>query len=271
MVFILEVYMQSADVFELYVKNREKILMQKYIKKTIGTKEVNDFNWKHLHSQRVSKLCQSIAISEGLDDNIVLLASIAGLFHDIGRFNQILEYQTENDQKSKDHGLIGYEILKMGNLLAKTTLTNQEKEIVYQSTLYHNKYHSIISDNDLTNLICQIVRDADKIDILKGMIYGNIPFNNNSTELSVCALTDFHNHQLVNAINVKTPNDYILKALSFGFDINTYTATKQILDNDLFNKLLKDLKYPEIFQAACNEVNDYLENKYLEKRSTNVR
>lgn len=67
---------------------------------------------KYDHSFRVMKRAEEIAISLNLNEEDIHIASLAGLLHDIGRFNQVKYYDTFEDKKSFDHGDEGYRVLE---------------------------------------------------------------------------------------------------------------------------------------------------------------
>lgn len=67
---------------------------------------------KVLHSYKVSTIAKEIALDIGLSEKDVCLAEIIGLFHDIGRFEQVKRYQTFLDSKSVDHAELGVSILQ---------------------------------------------------------------------------------------------------------------------------------------------------------------
>ena len=55
------------------------------------------------HTYRVAALCEQIARSLSLSGADTDLAWLAGLLHDVGRFEQLRRYGTFEDAKSIDH------------------------------------------------------------------------------------------------------------------------------------------------------------------------
>ena len=51
-----------------------------------------DINYKYRHSYRVYKLCEQLAKKLGLSNEEIVLASVIGLLHDIGRFEQLKQF-----------------------------------------------------------------------------------------------------------------------------------------------------------------------------------
>lgn len=58
-------------------------------------------------------------MSLGLDQDEIDLASLIGLLHDIGRFEQLKRYNCFIDSKTIDHALLGVQILFDDNLISK--------------------------------------------------------------------------------------------------------------------------------------------------------
>lgn len=64
------------------------------------------------HSYEVAKLCDEISRTEGWPDEDVGLAWLCGLFHDIGRFEQLRKWGTFNDAVSCSHAKMGLKVLR---------------------------------------------------------------------------------------------------------------------------------------------------------------
>ena len=71
------------------------------------------------HTYRVMEASKNVAVSLGLDQDEIDLASLIGLLHDIGRFEQLKRYNCFIDSKTIDHALLGVQILFDDNLISK--------------------------------------------------------------------------------------------------------------------------------------------------------
>ena len=118
------------------------------------------------HTIRVMNLCEEIARKLMLSEEDIELAKLCGLLHDIARFEQWKNYQTFSDFHSIDHGDLGVEILKNNNFIRKFNSDTSVDNLIFKTIKNHNKYK--IEDNltEREKLFCNIVRDADKLDIL---------------------------------------------------------------------------------------------------------
>ena len=121
---------------------------------------------KIYHSLRVMEISKKIATNMGLENEKIELATLIGLLHDIGRFEQFKIYQTYSDLESIDHGDLGADILKQNNFIRNFIKEAKYDEIILKSVQNHNKYKIADDLNKEEKLFCKIVRDADKIDIL---------------------------------------------------------------------------------------------------------
>ena len=193
--------------------------------------KVKAIMYKYHHSFRVMDIAHDIAVSLNLSEKDIELASICGLFHDVGRFRQWTEYETYYDDQSIDHGDLGYDVLK------EIYPNNEDKEIILQTTKHHNKYK--VSDLDeRTTLFCNIARDADKLDIIREQAN---QIKSSEIVLKEKLLDNIYNGVICENKNVKNEVDSIIRMISWIFDYNfkytyQFLLDKKILENK-FNLL----------------------------------
>ena len=120
------------------------------------------------HTYRVAALAERIAktvTDVSIDTD---LAWAMGMLHDIGRFEQVKRYGTFVDSESVDHAALGISILFDEGLLDYFgDFSEKERELIRISIANHNKFRIPEGMDDLTTAYCNILRDADKIDILR--------------------------------------------------------------------------------------------------------
>ncbi len=215
--------MQSTDYAEL------NHFFEQYVQrfKSNNPKTVKNIKVKYDHTTRVKNEIIVLAQSLGLPDEEIRLAGITGLFHDIGRFRQYVEFQTFKDSGSVDHGDLGVQVLQEQGVLG--ALNEEEQQVICTAVKFHNKKTFPSSLGEKETLFTKLVRDADKIDIYKVVtehyhskdnnksIVLDLPDNDNINPL---AFTSIKNQQLVDKHELITVNDFKLLQLSWIFDIN---------------------------------------------------
>ncbi len=153
-------------------RNKIKEVFQRYVEKY----DISDtkIKLKVDHTYRVAALCERIAKSLRLSDADVDIAWTLGMFHDIGRFEQVRRYGTFNDLQSVNHAALSADLLYVDRLvdtfmdLQKTTEQDAKDEKMMEKAIrLHNVFQLPEDLTDRERLFSQILRDADKVDILK--------------------------------------------------------------------------------------------------------
>ena len=186
------------------------------------------------HTYRVAALCEKIAQSAGVGN--VDLAWLCGMLHDIGRFEQVRRYNTFVDAWSVDHAGLGADLLFRDGLLALfgTVLSEEETHILERSIRSHSAYRlsAGLSDTEIT--YCNVLRDADKIDIFRVNCDTPIEeiYNVTTEELKTAAVSEevkacFHNRTAVLRKLKKTAADHIVGHLCLLFEL-VYPVSREI-------------------------------------------
>lgn len=117
---------------------------------------------KRDHSLRVMALASRILKAHGVEPYEIGL--IAALLHDIGRFSQFEQYRTFRDAESIDHGAAGATFLATSVML--DAFSASEKNAILEIVSLHNR-REIPTVDPSYELLLHVVRDADKLDIVK--------------------------------------------------------------------------------------------------------
>ena len=123
------------------------------------------------HTLRVAELAEGIAASlETSTKSDSGLSWLLGLLHDIGRFEQVRQYGTFVDSISVDHAELSADILFHEGLIQAfplQALTQTEFSIIETAIRAHNKLILPPGLDDRTRKFCDLLRDADKVDIFR--------------------------------------------------------------------------------------------------------
>lgn len=125
---------------------------------------------KILHTLRVARIAQVIALDLKMSREDVGLAWFIGILHDIGRFEQERRYGTFVDSESVDHAALGADILFCDGLIDRFPpdgLPEGWRSICEMAVRLHNKLEIPEGPDERTRLFCRLIRDADKADIFR--------------------------------------------------------------------------------------------------------
>ena len=122
---------------------------------------------KIYHTYRVAEISERIAKSLNFSSEDIDLAWLMGMLHDIGRFEQEKQYGTFDDSKSVDHAKFGVNILFNEGMIKQFVDDKECDELIRDAISYHNMFVIPQDITERTRTFSNILRDADKIDILK--------------------------------------------------------------------------------------------------------
>lgn len=147
-----------------------------HIKQTFATYTANynpadpKIKLKIDHTYRVATFCDSIAKSLNLSDEDRDIAWLCGMLHDLGRFEQIKRYGTFNDSQSIDHAKLSADLL-FEEHLADDYVEGFEQDamrpVIELAIRSHSAYRLPEGISAREKMFCNILRDADKIDIFR--------------------------------------------------------------------------------------------------------
>ena len=197
------------------------------------------------HTYRVAALAERIAktvTDVSIDTD---LAWAMGMLHDIGRFEQVKRYGTFVDSESVDHAALGISILFDEGLLDYFgDFSEKERELI--SIANHNKFRISEGMDDLTTAYCNILRDADKIDILR--VNCDTPlediYNVTTEELKKAAVSEevkkgfVERHTVLRSLK-HTPVDNLVGHICLVFELVYPVSTQIAKEQGYVDKLLQ--------------------------------
>lgn len=96
------------------------------------------------------------------------LAWLIGMLHDIGRFEQLRRFDTFNDSESLDHAGFGADLLfGEERLIKKFSDCTELFPLIEEAVRDHSRYRLPEKLDPVMETFCAIIRDADKLDILR--------------------------------------------------------------------------------------------------------
>lgn len=146
-------------------RNKAKKEFEEYVEKYNSSND--KIKLKIFHTYKVTEICEKIAISLKLSSSDIDIAWLLGLLHDIGRFEQVKRYGTFNDSISIDHAKLGVNILFDEGKIRDFIEDDSEDELIKTAIAVHNQFEISEDLSERTTMFCNILRDADKVDIFR--------------------------------------------------------------------------------------------------------
>ena len=222
------------------------------------------------HSIKVAESCRIFATRMDWSQSDIYTAEVIGLFHDIGRFSQLVEYRTFADENSINHGERGYRLIKQFGILSFLPESGQSG--ILNGIRYHNSRYipTHITTDSLPFL--RLVRDADKLDIIR-VIRSHIKNNRLEEHPEIIlnididgpvnpdALKQILNKETVSYKNVKSLADFGLAQLAWIYDINYKVTFQEIIDGNIIDKITEFFPHIQEIQEVKQHVETYIMEK----------
>ncbi len=181
---------------------------------------------KIAHTYRVAALCETIAQSLALSPADTDLAWLSGLLHDVGRFEQVRRFGTFNDALSLDHAAESARVLFEEGRIRDYTADPAEDALLEKAVRGHNLYRLPDALTARERMFCNILRDADKVDILRANcetpltdIYNVTPEALRTSAITPAVRESFFAHSAVLREIKRTPADNIVGLTSMVFEL----------------------------------------------------
>lgn len=233
---------------------------------------------KEEHSKRVCKEILYLGKRLHLSKEDLLLAEVAALFHDVGRFEQYAQYRTYADRRSVDHAELGVRILQDQGVLEE--LEKPQRDLVLRAISYHNRASLRQDETDSCLFLSRLLRDADKLDILylltehyrmRGNGEGNVVELDlpEAPDVSEEVYQDLMAKRVVSYAELKTATDFRVLQMGWVYDVN-FVPTLCRLQRRGYLEMLRDAvprseRIEEIFSSAKSYVRERTQRRRVRR------
>lgn len=246
-----------------------RIWFDDYVKGFYGEdKTINsNIELKENHSRRTCKEILHLAEEMGLDENQRLISETIALLHDVGRFEQFVQYRTYSDAKSLNHCLLGLEVLKKDKVLEG--IEPHERRLIEKAIECHGLKDLPHDLEGQCLFFSKLIRDVDKLDAFYVVMkyykqYLDNPKNFNlGVELpdepgySQHLVNELLSGRCVDNRHVRTINDLKLSLLCWVYDVNFTPTLKRIKQCEYLEELLGFLPKDENIEKIREKILGY--------------
>lgn len=217
---------------------------------------------KFYHSLRVAFLTTTIARKLNLSEEDINLAFKVGLCHDLGRFHEVVRNGKFNNTIF-DHATYSNKILYNDEFIK---YMNVDEHLLFRKAIYcHNKKELTDNLSYREELFANILRDADKIDILKiRLTKGNLEFKNEPTEI---VLNNYMNDLKIDLNDLHNKSDSTILYLSFIKDLVFDESQDILLDDnfldDFINIIDVNSDKEDLFNSLINKIKERRGKAYV--------
>ncbi len=205
---------------------------------------------KQLHTFKVAALCETIAESINMNEDDVNTAWLSGMLHDIGRFEQLRRFDTFLDHKSINHAEFGADLLFKEGLIDKFKSgiegEQEEFDLLELTIRCHNRLTIPEELSEREVVFCNILRDADKLDIFRvctedsfESIYNVTTEEKENSLISPKVLEGFYEHHAIDRMYKTTMADHVLGHMSMAYELVFPLSRKLCIEQGYLVKFMK--------------------------------
>lgn len=225
---------------------------------------------KIAHIERTAQISRKIAENLNLSEEDIELAELIGLLHDIGRFEQVRIYNTFSDRDSVNHGELGAKILFEDGEIRRFIEEDRYDNIIETAIVNHNRNReSMHWSNEREELHSKIIRDADKIDILYILTFGEKEVAWGKADLSNDKITDeiyreFMNKESIDYKKRETTADKLVSHFAFIYDFNYKYSLQTIKEKGYIDKIYERFTFNDneteiMYNNIYKKIKEYLQ------------
>lgn len=226
---------------------------------------------KIVHTYKVAELSERIAVSLGLLKEDIDLAWLIGMLHDVGRFEQVRKFHTFEDAKSVDHAQMGLHVLWEEKRIRDYISDSAEDELIRLAIAQHNVYRIPEDLAARQAMFCNIIRDADKVDIFRVNTEVALEdiYNVSSEELYSAVVTDrvmedFYQHHAVLRAHKASPVDHVVGHISLVFELVYPISLRIALEQGYVDRLMHFESHSSVTRQQFREIRQEME-RYLKE------
>ncbi|MDD3340273.1 MAG: HD domain-containing protein [Lachnospiraceae bacterium] len=257
---------QVTEKFQSYVENYDQTDTK------IALKVEHTYHVANISEQLAQALLEKQNIEQVTEmpgQEVVDLAWLIGMLHDLGRFEQLRQYGTFIDEESIDHAQLALDILFRDGMIRSFVQESKYDAVIKAAVGSHSAYRISENLDEKTVLFCNLIRDADKIDIFRSStrvpmeeIYNTPEDGFYTSEISPEVLEAFYSGDTVLRSLKKTPVDYLVGLISLINGLVFPYSSILVLKQGYFQKMLDFPSENKKTKQELEKMKQYIQQKY---------
>lgn len=215
-------------------------------------REDDKIKLKIVHTYYVVDCAQEIAVRMKLSEEDIELAKFIGLLHDIGRFQQLKQFDSFMPD-TMDHARYGAELLFGERRMIRQFLVNDKFDgIICEAISRHSDFKLAEIQDERTLLHARLIRDADKLDNCRVKLEEAMEtlLGVSETEagkglISPGVWQSCMRYESILSAQRITKVDYWLSYVAQIFDVNFAATFSIIMENNYIPRIIQRLHYQE--------------------------
>ena len=202
---------------------------------------------KRDHTVRVFEITQQIARVANVDNQTFMVIEAIAILHDVGRFTEWQIYKSYKRKKEFDHATEGGRMLREGIIKKMIPQTRQFDELIICGVERHGDMVLPDTLSKQERMICEIIRDADRLDIFY-LCTREQDFDRmynlevGSKHLSADIKDRYIQGEPINIFNLKSKFDLLALRCGLIKQLTTKASKKFVVESDLLNRMVDFFK-----------------------------
>lgn len=231
--------------------------------RALETGDASPIDLKLRHTLEVLATARVITAESAPPPALGRACLLGALYHDVARFEQYRRYHTFRDRESCNHGLMGVKILKREGRLDGEDRALRRR--VLTAVGLHNRFALPTALPEDVALVTYVVRDADKLDILRVMrenLCSGRPYHptvvlglpDDPDLVSDTVLRAAHEGRVASYSDLTSVNDLRVLLGTWLFDMHFPASRRQFATAGHARKLLEGLPEEGAYGAVRGEL-----------------
>ena len=251
-------FTKAAHVFQEYLKdydqNNDKVRL------------------KIVHTYGVVRQAEEVCRRRNLDEETVSLAKIIALLHDIGRFEQLKQFDSF-EPTTMDHAAYGVQILFEEGMIRRFMPDDRWDEIIRTAIAKHSDFVLEGVSDPCALFHARLIRDADKLDNFRVKLEDDLLTFMGMPGEEIGALeispkvyeTVFRSSTILSADRI-TKMDYWVSYMAQYYDLNFPETCAIVLEENYIPRIAERIVYTEPdtvqkMKILTEEVEEYLKGR----------